>query len=73
MPWCGYWGTTGFWWVLPLIGLVFMGFMFFLCARGGGCMGCMRGCGRSSDERSSRQRDLETSKGDVRKADQQPS
>ncbi len=39
MPWCGYWGTTGtdYWWVLPLIGLVFMAFMFFACFRGFGC------------------------------------
>lgn len=76
MPWCGYWGPTGFWWILPLIGLVSMGFMFFLCVRGGGCMGRMRrmsSCGRSSGERSSRQRELETSSEDVRKTDQQPS
>ena len=40
MPWCGYWGTTGaaYWWVLPLIGLVFMAVMFFACFRGFGCM-----------------------------------
>ena len=40
MPWCGYWGTTGtaYWWVLPLIGLVFMAVMFFACFRGLGCM-----------------------------------
>lgn len=35
MPWCGFWGATGsFWWVLPLIGLIFMGVMFFVCFRG---------------------------------------
>ncbi len=48
MPWCGYWGTTGpaYWWVLPLIGLVFMAVMFFACFRGFGCMGgCRRGFG----------------------------
>lgn len=40
MPWCGYWGMTGsgYWWVLPLIGLVFMAVMFFACFRGLGCM-----------------------------------
>lgn len=76
MPWCGTWGTTGFWWVLPLIGLVLMTFLFFLCARGGGFMGRMRGmsrCGRSPAERSSRKRELETSREDVRKTDPQAS
>ncbi len=45
MPWCGYWGTTGpaYWWVLPLIGLVFMAVMLFACFRGFGCRG---GCRR---------------------------
>ncbi len=69
MPWCGYWGTTGYWWILPLIGLVFMGFMFFFCMRGGGCMG---GCWRSPGERSSRQREGEASTEDVRRTDRQP-
>ena len=52
MPWCGYWGTTGaaYWWVLPLIGLVFMAVMFLACARGFGCMGRRRGPSAGSDE-----------------------
>jgi uncharacterized membrane protein len=38
MPWCGYWGAPfgGFWWLMPLFGLVFMAFMFFVCFRGFG-------------------------------------
>ena len=44
MPWCGYWGTTGpaYWWLLPLIGLVFMAIVLFACFRGVGCMGGWR-------------------------------
>jgi hypothetical protein len=36
MPWCGYWSTPlgGFWWLMPLFGLLFMAFMFFFCFRG---------------------------------------
>lgn len=45
MPWCGFWGATGaFWWVLPLIALVVMGVMFFVCFRRFGCFGRMGGC-----------------------------
>ncbi len=35
MPWCGFWGTAGsaFWWVPPLIVVVLMGAIFFLCSR----------------------------------------
>ncbi len=38
MPWCGYWGAPlgGFWWLMPLFGLVFMAFMFLACFRGMG-------------------------------------
>lgn len=49
MPWCGFWGA-GYWWILPLIGLVFMGIMFFACARGFGCMGMRRRASARSDE-----------------------
>jgi hypothetical protein len=48
MPWCGYFGA-GYWWVLPLIGLVFMGVMFFLCSRGSGCMGIRRRASSAAD------------------------
>jgi hypothetical protein len=66
MPWCGYWGTAGsaFWWVLPLIGIVVMGAMFFVCTRG---FGCMSGRRRTSGELSDLQRDVESLKEDVRK------
>ena len=48
MPmWGGYWGPpwAGFGWIFPLIGLLFMGVMVFVCIRmmggvsGFGCMG----------------------------------
>ncbi len=44
MPWCGIWGTASgsYWWILPLVGLVFMGVMWFACSRGSGCMGRRR-------------------------------
>ncbi len=72
MPWCGFWGTTGFayWWILPLIGLVFMGLMFFVCFRG---FGCMSGRRRSSGDLSGLHRELETLKEDVRKLRRDPS
>ncbi len=72
MPWCGIWGTTGvaYWWILPLIGLVFMSVMFFVCFRGFGCMGGRR---RAPGELSGFQRDLETLKEDVRKLRRDPS
>ncbi len=71
MPWCGFWGTGfAYWWVLPLIGLVFMGLMFFVCFRGFGCMGGRR---RTSGDASGLQRDLETLKEDVRKLRRDPS
>jgi hypothetical protein len=71
MPWCGYWGTAGggFWWLLPLAGLVLMGLMFFVCFRGFGCMGARR---RPSGELSDLQREVESLKEDVRKLLRQP-
>jgi hypothetical protein len=69
MPWCGYWGMAGFWWILPLTGLVFMGVMFFVCFRGFGCMGRRR---RTSGELSNLQREVETLREDVRKLVRQP-
>jgi hypothetical protein len=66
MPWCVSWGPTGaaYWWVLPLIGLVFMGVMLFVCFRGFGCMGGRRPSVR--DDPGLR-REVESLKQDVRK------
>lgn len=74
MPWCGYWGTVGggFWWLLPLAGLVFMGLMFFVCFRGFGGFGCMGGRRRASGELSDLQREVESVKGELRKLQGQP-
>ncbi len=50
MPWCGFWGAAAYWWIVPLIFLVFMGVMFFGCFRVFGCMGRRRraeGMGRA--------------------------
>ncbi len=58
------------WWILPLIGLVFMGVMLFVCSRGFGCMGGRR---RTSGDLSGVQRDLESLKEDVRKLHGKPS
>ena len=71
MPWCGYWGASGggFWWLLPLIGLVLMGVMLFVCFRGFGCMGRRRG---TSGELSDLRREFESLKEDARKLARQP-
>jgi hypothetical protein len=71
MPWCGDWGTAagGFWWLMPLFGILFMGAMFFLCFRGLGCMGRHW---RSSGEPPDPRRDVESPK-DVRKPLREPS
>ena len=71
MPWCGYWGTAGsaYWWILPLIGLVVMGIIFFVCSRGFACMGGRR---RASGEFSDLRREVEGLKEDVRKLAHQP-
>ena len=38
MPWCGYWTAPlgGFWWLMPLFGLLFVTLMIVLCFRGFG-------------------------------------
>ncbi len=71
MPWCGYWGLDGFayWWILPLIGLVVTGLMFFICSRGFGCMGRRRW---TSGELSDVQREVEGLKEGVRKLMREP-
>jgi uncharacterized membrane protein len=54
MPmWGGYWGPPwgGFGWIFPVIGLLFMAVMVFMCIRMmGGMMrgGCVAGHGRHS-------------------------
>jgi hypothetical protein len=72
MP-CAFWATTGatYWWILPLIGLVFMGLMFFVCIRHG--FGCVGGRSRISGHVSGLQRDLESVKDDIRKLQEDPS
>ena len=54
MPWCGSWGMAGggLWWLLPLVGLVFMAVMFFVCFRGFARAGRRQ---RTSGELSARQ------------------
>ena len=71
MPWCGFWGTTGFacWWILPLIGLVSIGLMVFVCFRRFGCMGGRR---RTSGDSSGLERDLENPTDEVRKLRHDP-
>ncbi len=77
MPCFGFLGTTGvgFWWILPLVGLLFMALMFFVCFRGfralGGC-GCMGGRWRAPGELSDLQHEIDGLKEDVRKLVRQP-
>jgi hypothetical protein len=72
MPPCGFWGiaATAYWWVLPLIGLVLMGVMFFVCFRGFGCAGGRRR--RFGDDPGLR-REVDSLKEDVRKLLRNPS
>ncbi len=77
MPCFGLFGTTavGFWWVLPLVGLLFMALMFFVCFRGfrgAGVCGCMGGRRHTSGELADLQRQVESLKEDVHKAVRQP-
>ncbi len=77
MPCFGFSGTAvGFWWVLPLVGLLFMGLVFFVCFRGfrgAGAYGCMGGRRHASGELSDLQREIASLKEDVRKLERQPS
>ena len=69
MPWCGWWGTTTeLWWLLPLLGLLFMAVMAFLCFRGFGCMLFGR---RRLGGLADLQRDVQSLREDVRKLLQQ--
>ncbi len=73
MPfWCGYWGAAagGFWWILPVLGLVVMAVMLFACSRGFGCMG--RRTGRGAADVAELRRELQDLKEDVRTLLQQP-
>jgi uncharacterized membrane protein len=72
MPWCGVWGTVdgGFWWLMPLFGLLFMGLMAVVCFRG---VGCIRGRRPSTRELSDLQREVEGLREEVRKLVRQPS
>ncbi len=56
---------------MPLLGLVFMGLMFLVFLRSGGCM-WMGGHRHASGELSTLQRDIESLKEDVRKLVRQP-
>ena len=71
MPWCGSWGTAagGLWWLLPLIGLVLMGVMFFVCFRGFTRVGRRQ---LTSGELSDLRQEVESLKEDVRKLARQP-
>ncbi len=72
MPCFGNWGTAagGFWWLVPLVGLVFMAVMAFVCFRGFGCMGRRR---HASSELSDLRGEVEGLKEEVRKLHRQPS
>jgi hypothetical protein len=74
MPfWAGYWGSSwgAFWWICPLIGLVMMAAMMFVCLRmmgrtGGVCwMGGHHGSGTGDFEDV--RRELHELKDEVRK------
>lgn len=67
MPWCGYFGAAGgaFWWILPLVGLVFMAMMLFPCFRGGfGCIGRRR---RAPGDPSAFREEVDRLRDEVRK------
>ncbi len=74
MPmWGGYWGPPwgGFGWIFPLIGLLFMVVMGFVCIRMMGGMsgfGCMGSHGaRSAGEVEELRRDVRKLKGEIEK------
>jgi hypothetical protein len=74
MPmWGGYWGGpwAGFGWIFPLIGLLFMGMMMFMCAR---MMGGMMHRGSkgshaagTADEIADLRREVESLRDEVRR------
>jgi uncharacterized membrane protein len=64
MPWCGYAGASGFWWIFPLLGIVFMAVMMLLCFRGFGCAPWGR---RRPGHLADLQREVQSLKDDVRK------
>jgi hypothetical protein len=71
--WGGYWGApgAGFAWTFPLIGLLFMVVMVFMCARMmGGMMrsGCMPGhASRSAGEIEDLRQEVRELKDEIRK------
>jgi hypothetical protein len=69
MPWCGYWvaASSVYGWVVPVIGLLFVGIMLFACFRGFG-FGCMGTRRRTSDEIASLQREIDGLKADAQKS-----
>jgi uncharacterized membrane protein len=69
MPWCGYWGMSGFWWIWPLLGIVLMAVMMFVCFHGFGCIPWGR---RRTDDLADLRRELQSLKDDVGKLLRQP-
>ena len=63
MPWCGYWGTSEFWWIWPLLGMVLMAVMVFVCFRGFGCMPWGR---HRSEDLAQLRRDVQSMRDDMR-------
>ncbi len=72
MPWCGYWGASGFWWIWPLLGIVFMAVMMFVCFRGFGCTP-WRMNRRRPDDLAELRRDVQSLKDEVTRLLRQPS
>ncbi len=73
MPfWCGYWGAAGggLWWLFPLLGVVVMTVMVFLCFRGFGCM--TRRTGRGLDDIAELRREIQGLKEEIRTLPQHP-
>ncbi len=72
MPWCGYWGAPlgGLWWLMPLLGLLFMSLMFLVCFRGFGRW--MGRPGRSDANLVELQREVASLRDELRKL-RQPS
>ncbi len=68
MPWCGYWGApfAAWWWVMPLVVLVFMGLMLAFCFRGFRGFRSMCGRGRTTDELAEVRRELDSLREELR-------